>query len=83
MAHTLTFTSEFQVLVNGTTAVSSPYTLQDGDVLTIQVSDNLGGYRFFALYGDGPATDLYADNPPNLSVSDSDIELWAESPGGN
>ena len=86
MAHTLTFTSEFHVLVNDA-VVSSPYTLQNGDVITIQVPVNSGaGYRFSAEYIEGTignvSTELLANDPPNLSVSDSDITLTATNPGG-
>lgn len=80
MAHTLTFTSEFHVLVNDT-VVSSPYTLQNGDVITIQTADNLGGYWFYATYGETTVTLNDLDNP-NLSASDSDIELTAYNAGG-
>lgn len=84
MAHTLTFDSHFQVLVNDT-AVSSPYTLQNGDVVTIQVPLNSGGYAFYANYvrdNFNITAELSAENPPNLSVNDSDITLTARNNGG-
>lgn len=82
MAHTLTFDSYFQVLVNDV-VVSSPYTLQNGDVITIQVNSSSGaGYAFYATYGE-TTTELSASNPPNLSVSDSDITLTARNQGGS
>ena len=79
MAHTLTFDSQFHVLVNDA-VVSSPYTLQNGDVILIEVSSG-AGYLFYATYGN-TTTELSASDPPSLSVSDSDITLTAYNQGG-
>lgn len=85
MAHTLTFDGDFHVLVNDV-VVSSPYTLQNGDVITVQVPIASGGYLYYADYmtnGFSTTAELDANTPANLAVSDSDITLTARNGGGS
>lgn len=70
--HTLTFSDLDSLTVNGST-VTSPYTLQNGDVIvaTSPVGDKWNGY---AIICNG---ELYKTDgtPPSISITNEDIVL--------
>ena len=70
MAHTLTW-SGGSVTVNGN-IVTSPYTLQNGDVIVFSWSVDKQAF----------VNGLHCNNGVTLDLSDTDIELLTSSSGG-
>lgn len=66
MAHTLTFTTDGTVMVNGV-EITSPYTLQNGDVITVESGRNqtINGTNY----------DIIEYDSSTISITDSDITI--------